>query len=134
MIRGTVSGFQTRYEQIPYGQYVRSVTIWDFRLERADPAGTPLPRVAVELRGTSINGSIANGDVVEIDQEAEPGQLVQAEVVRNVTSGAAVSARGGDESRISKGVGLAVLLLVVMIIVIVWVFVATNIIRDVTSG
>lgn len=116
MVRGTVSGFTPRYEQIPTGRMMQTVTIWDFRLERLAPDGTPLPRVAVEMRGTSMSGNIANGDVVEVDSDAPPGQLLRVSAVRNVTSGAVVSARGGRQSRVEKGCGILMLVVVLLFI------------------
>ena len=55
VFRGIVSGLQQRVE------FVRSVShfVWDFRLERRDDKGEPLPRVAVQMRGRTLKGSIA---------------------------------------------------------------------------
>jgi hypothetical protein len=51
------------------------LVVWDFRVERQDADGNPLPRVQVEMHRNSISGSIANGDwgdVTETREAQEP--------------------------------------------------------------
>jgi hypothetical protein len=84
MIKGTVSGFQQRWEQ-------RSTTIvWNFRIERRAADGQPLPRVSVEIRGHSIEGSIVNGDVVEFNASYQPDKTFKVSRIRNLTSNSVV--------------------------------------------
>jgi hypothetical protein len=93
ILSGTVSGFQQRTEQTQTAGGPRMVVVWDFRLERKDQNGQALPRVAVEMRGTEFIGSVQNGDAVEIDAPFHAGEVVQPRRVRNLTSGAVVTAR-----------------------------------------
>jgi hypothetical protein len=99
------------------------VLIWDFRLERTDERGQPLPRLSVEMRGSSFRGSIANGDVIEVDAPASPGQLIQPSKVRNVTAGTVVTATGAGFLRASKWIGLVLLL----VFAAVFIFVASTV-------
>jgi hypothetical protein len=120
MIKGTVSSFQQRTEQINTGTGPRSLVVWDFRIEQRDSTGQPMPRVAVEMRGRSFIGSINNGDVVEIDARFRPGQVLQVRRLRNLTSGAVVTAKGAQLMRLSRFISLVIF--VVLVIVIVMVF------------
>jgi hypothetical protein len=90
-----VSGFQQRFE--PGGKLV-----WDFRVERLDAAGKPLPRVAVEMRAATFVGSINNGDTVEVPGVVGENGILMAERVRNLTSSATVTA-GPAETRAEAG-------------------------------
>lgn len=94
VIKGAVSSFQQRTEQIWTTIGPRLITVWDFRLERSDPiTGKPLPRVAVQMRGRKFIGSIVNGDIVEVSDAGKPGKVVQTRRVRNLTSSADVMAQ-----------------------------------------
>lgn len=119
MIKGTVSGFQQRFEQIYTAVGLRTLVVWDFRIERRDPTGQPMPRAAVEMRGASFIGSINNGDEVEIDAPFRPGQVLQARLVRNRTSGAVVKAKG--TRRLFSRV-ISVVLTIVAVVFILWVW------------
>ncbi len=81
---GIVTGLQQRQE-MSGRSYIQ---VWNFRLERRDANGNPLPPVPVEIRARSIRGQIANGDLVEIPTKPRPMQL------RNLTTGATLRARG----------------------------------------
>jgi hypothetical protein len=94
MIKGQVSSFQPRTES-GFRRATRMLTVWDFRIERQDDAGKPLPRVQVEMRGNTIHGTIANGDWVEVDANWREGKVVQTRTVRNLTSNSTVRAKGG---------------------------------------
>jgi len=120
LIRGTVSGFRERYEQPQMADRYRPLIVWGFRLERSDSAGNPLPRAAVEMRGTRFQGSISDGDVVEIDQAYRRGVLVTASTVRNLTSGSTVVATGENLARYGWTIwsGIALLLFLIITAVI----------------
>ena len=90
-LNGVVSGLQQRFEPTRAGQ----VVVWNFRLERHDAAGKPMPRVAVEMRGRRFSGSINNGDIVELDGSPNRDGLVCVWWVRNRTSNVRVTVDPG---------------------------------------
>lgn len=87
IIKGRVSGLQQRFEQGSLG----SVLVWTFRLERHDDSGALLPRVTVEMRGASIEGSLNAGDRVEIDGRWQPGEVLRPKKVKNRTGNSFVT-------------------------------------------
>jgi hypothetical protein len=94
------------------------LTVWDFRIERQDAAGKPLPRAQVEMRGNSIHGTIANGDWVEIDTNWRQGKVVHTRTVRNLSSNSTVHAKGGHRA-ISLLPGLLMLPFVIAVFALV---------------
>jgi DNA helicase TIP49 (TBP-interacting protein) len=118
MIKGAVSGFQPRSEQVGSGP--RVLIVWDFRIEQKDPTGQPMPRAAVEMRGRSFIGSINNGDVVAIDAPFNAGQVLQVSRVRNLTSGTMVTAKGAHSAVLSRVIFILILLPFIAFIVIIW--------------
>jgi hypothetical protein len=127
MIKGKVSGFRERSEVGQFDQRVRPILVWDFRLERFEPSGKPLPRVAVEMRGYSFSGLIANGDVVEIDQPDVPGQLIRTDAVRNLTSNSTVTVlmQGRfTQSATARRLAMVVIVVIVAIILAIWAVLA----------
>ncbi len=117
-IKGTVSGFQQRYE--PTGRGL-SRLVWDFRLERQDAAGNALPRVAVQMRGRSFEGSVANGDQVEVEGSPREG-VILARRVRNLTSNATVRSTSGlsPGGRVSNGCAI-IFALIFALLVLGWI-------------
>ncbi len=112
-IKGRVSGMQQRGE----AALRTSWAVWDFRLERIDANGKPLPRVPVEMRGRRFEGSIANGDLVEIDGARwTPGQVLHTRQVRNATTGVTVRARGITRGQL---IAINMVMLVVMALVLI---------------
>lgn len=110
LIKGQVSGMQQRFE--PGG------AVWDFRVERTDPSGKPLPRVAVELRGQSFQGSINNGDWVELFGEWRSGDVVKVDEVKNLTTNATVRTQAVPRVKGVSGSGWALLIPFVFLAVI----------------
>jgi hypothetical protein len=90
MIRGQVSSYQERFERTLH----TLTTVWSFRLERQDEAKKPLPRVPVEMRGLEFDGTIRQGDWIEIDAEWNEGTTLRPYKVRNLTSNAVITAKG----------------------------------------
>jgi hypothetical protein len=90
VIKGQVSGMQVRLEQA----LRKSWGVWAFRVERKDADGKPLPRVPVEMRARRFDGSINNGDWVEITAKWRRGKLLHPRQVRNLSTGVTVKARG----------------------------------------
>jgi hypothetical protein len=113
-IKGRVSGMQQRAEVA----LRTSWAVWDFRLERTTSDGKPLPRVPVEMRGRRFEGSITNGDVVEIAANWTQGQILHTREVHNATTGVTVKARG-----LSRGQWIAInaitLLVMALILLVV---------------
>ncbi|WP_099021990.1 serine/threonine-protein kinase [Mycolicibacterium palauense] len=60
--------------------------VWTFRLEQPGPTGRHDSTVAVELRGTSITGRLADGDLVEVEGMFD-GDTLLGEAVRNHSAG-----------------------------------------------
>jgi hypothetical protein len=122
VIKGQVSGFQTRFESAGRGP---GTTVWSFRLDRHDKEGKPLPRVAVEMRGTSFDGAINQGDWVELDQDWKPGTTLRAKRLTNLTTNAVVSSKGAAIKAFSKAL--------VVVFFVVFLVVAFVIIKTATS-
>jgi hypothetical protein len=119
-IRGRVAALKQRQERAftnsityPTGYQVVKTSyglVWDFRLERSAPDGTPLQPIAVELRSHAswlrfgpdtkgFEGSVLNGDEVDVDaRHYKPGKLLKIEQVRNLTSNSIVRATGSSPS------------------------------------
>ncbi len=90
-VKGYVSGFSTRSELA--GR--EWVTIWDFRLERVDDDGNPLPRVPVALKGMHFNSAINDDDLVEVDGSWREGETMWPREVKNLTTAVTIRPRGG---------------------------------------
>ena len=87
-ICGRVTSLQQRIESF---EVVR-----DFRLERQGPDGTFLAPVAVELRSsryTGFEGSILNGDEIEVAAHPAPAKTLKVGEVLNLTSNSVVRQR-----------------------------------------
>jgi hypothetical protein len=83
--RGRVAGFQQRFEVS--GR--RNILVWDFRVERKDSNVEQTP-VAVEMRGFAFEGSIVNGDEVEIVGQPIDRKVLHVSAAYNLTSHALV--------------------------------------------
>lgn len=108
-IKGQVSGLQQRFER-------SGEVVWNFRVERQDASGNPLPRVAVEMRGLGFEGALNNGDWVEVTGKFNHGTLMAAEV-SNLSTRATVRARGMGGG--AKALGAVIGGVVVVIFVVV---------------
>jgi hypothetical protein len=93
-LRGQVSLKRERNELM--GQSYGSV--WNFRVDSWDADGAPQPPVAVEVRGTEIEGSVQDGDWVEIPGPWKAGQTLHPKAFRNLTMNSAVAPSGGGTS------------------------------------
>jgi hypothetical protein len=95
--KGKVSGYLPRTEGGVFRR--RQTLVWDFRLERYDPNGTPLPRVAVEMRAKYYRGgSINNGDVVEVWGSQSRSGVVRVSSAKNLTAGTMIRAHNWNPS------------------------------------
>jgi hypothetical protein len=96
-LRGQVSLFRTRTELMgtQYG------TLWNFRVDSWDREGKPQPAVAVEMRGLQFNGSVGDGDWVDIPGPWEAGENLRINRLRNITMNAPVIV--DDDSGTSSG-------------------------------
>lgn len=70
-----------------------SLMVWSFRIERVDEAGDALPEVLVTMRGSRIDGQLAEGDVVEAGPW-KPGEMIRAKKARNLTTNSMIVVRG----------------------------------------
>ena len=57
--------------------------LWSFRVQRRQSSGQPHTVVPVELRGASISGPLAEGDVVEVDGLWDGNVLLAEEVINH---------------------------------------------------
>ena len=122
MVTGQVSAFQERYE---HRMNNTPVAVWSFRLERQDDRGGPLPRVGVEMRGTSFDGTIASGDWVRIDEDWQPGTTLRTRHVANLTTNSVINAKGvGGRSRAGTIAGL-VIFAIAFLAVVIWIITGT---------
>lgn len=88
-IRGVVTSFRSRNEMVG----PQSGSVWSFRVDAWDESGQPQPPVTVEMRGTRFEGSIAEGDWVELAGRAPSGVVVHPRTIRNLTMNCVVTAR-----------------------------------------
>jgi hypothetical protein len=95
-LRGRISLFRSRPELMgtQYG------TVWNFRVDSWDSEGRSQPAVAVEMRGLQFNGSLGEGDWVEIPGPWEAGKNLRVGRLRNITMNAPVIV---DDSETSNG-------------------------------
>jgi hypothetical protein len=123
MVTGQVSEFQERYERAALDH--TPIMVWSFRLERQDDRGQPLPRVAVEIRGTAFDGTLASGDWVRIDENWQPGTTLQPRQVTNLSTNSVVHAKGaGPGSNAGKIVAL-VIFAIFFLSILIWIIVGT---------
>lgn len=66
--------------------------VWTLRVERHDRHGNRLQPVAVEMRGERFDGSVSDGDWIEVTGRWREGTLV-ADRVANVTTGGSLHTR-----------------------------------------
>ena len=74
--------------------------VWSFRVERYDASGNRLQPVPVEMKGERFDGSISEGDWVELPGDWKPGQVVNPSQVKNLTTGATVRGSVTSSSKI----------------------------------
>jgi hypothetical protein len=94
VVRGIARDVQYRSEVFssgPSGQFGTSstgtYTILTFRIER--PGEQPVP---VQMKSVRVEGSISDGDEVEIDAEQRPGKVLKTKRVINHTTGVPIVA------------------------------------------
>jgi len=124
-IRGQASGVQQRFEQA----LRMSWAVWDFRIERKDANGSPLPRVPVEMRGRRFEGAINTGDMVEIAADWKPGEILHTRHVRNLSTGVTVTAKGVTRKQ-WIAISMVGPLLAVIVAVLVWTGLLSRWIKD----
>ncbi len=112
---GRASGVELRQELLPGGDSTAySATVLAFRL--LEP-GNPQP-LDVELRGRSLNGTVREGDWIEVAGPPDAlGRWSKAKLV-NLTTGATVVMMGG-RSKVGTVVGLVVLSVVALIVLLI---------------
>lgn len=88
-LRGVARNVQYRFEGRGDNGTIQVLT---FRLEQQDSVGTALQPVLVELRGTSLEGQVVDGEEVTVNGKWRRGSVVAREIVSQST-GAVVRAR-----------------------------------------
>lgn len=92
-ITGIVSGFASRFE-VASGQ---QLLVWNFNLVAEDSAHQRF-EVPVQMRGTTFEGAIQNGDIISVDAPWRPGQILQVTSVVNVNTRATITANNPHPS------------------------------------
>jgi hypothetical protein len=130
-LRGRVAAMRQRNELMgsQYG------SVWNFRVEESlDAQGRPQPPVAIEMRGLSISGSVADGDWIEIEGHDKPGKLRRVRRLRNISMNAPVVAEGGGASASGKAIVRAGGVIVRAVLTVVVIVIATGIALSVISS
>lgn len=65
--------------------------IWSFRVERYDASGNQMQPVPVEIKGMKFEGTISDGDWVELPEPWKPGEVASPKKFDNLTTGAKIS-------------------------------------------
>jgi len=84
---GEVREFRERRE--PEGP--NTWVIWSFRVERYDESGNQMQPVPVEIKGMKFEGTISDGDWVELPEPWKPGEVASPKKFDNLTTGAKIS-------------------------------------------
>ena len=123
---GEVQDFQQRTEQTSEARSTNSdgtnfwgndpvqhVTItwhvWTFRVVRYDAQGNALPSIPVEMRSTSFEGGIKDGDIVRVPYAWKAGQIIKAKRVYNLTTSSNAGVPVSKVGAFLKGVGIFIL-------------------------
>ena len=85
-----------------------SLMVWTFRIERVDEAGNALSPVLVTMRGSRIDGQLADGDIVEAGPW-RPGEMIRAKKATNLTTNSMIVTRGLPQWIFVAGLGLMIL-------------------------
>lgn len=122
---GTAYAVQRRTDTEPRSSTSRRVPalqdVLSFRLRRVGPDGELLPPVAVEMRGSTVSGTVSEGDLVQLPKTAprpfrtESGSIkyggaLKLSTVANLTTGARVHTgvtAGTTALKVTLGVLLA---------------------------
>ena len=131
--RGRVSGFQTRrvtrrqtyfigappgQPQVPQTRRIR-LTVWTFRLEPAEDGALQGP-IVVEMTGRRFDGTLADGNEVQIDREPpRSGRKLKIKTLQNRTTGETVRAKGGPLIGRARVVAVVIQLVVLVAIIVV---------------
>lgn len=117
---GRAEGVQLRTESRGNGS--RDITVLAFRRH---PAGTTTP-YEVELRGTSLTGTVRDGDWVEVPAPSAPGNLLAPTRIMNLTSRTTVETVGDPRTPASRALRFVVIgIFVVFLLVFIVFFVTT---------
>jgi hypothetical protein len=73
-----------------------------FRIDQHDSSGDLTAEVPVEMRGSSVFGSLKDGDWVEVRASWRPGVTVQAQTVTNLSTNGVVRA---PQHRLRRALG-----------------------------
>jgi Tetratricopeptide repeat len=85
-----------------------SLMVWTFRIERVGEDGNALPPVLVTMRGSRIDGQLAEGDIVEAGPW-KPGEMIRAKKATNLTTNSMIVVRGMPQWVFVAGLGLMIL-------------------------
>lgn len=86
IIVGYVRGLTQRFA-------AQNLQVISFRVETFDAQGNRQAPVTVEMKGIGFEGSLNEGDQVEINQKPRPGKTIKVAKVRNITAGSTFKAQ-----------------------------------------
>jgi hypothetical protein len=123
-IVGRVVSFQETSEE----REGASKRVWDFRVEEVDDQGKTIRSTPVQMKASTFDGRISNGDAVEIELPAgwQPGTTLVTQSIRDITSGVSVHGRKTDAlswSEASPAGRLGCVIFIVFIVGILAIFV-----------
>ncbi len=110
-VRGIVNSFTERTAETGYGQTRQTNRTWDFAIAQYDDAGNRIASTPIQMIARRFDGSIQNGDEVEVDVPGnwQGGRAVHVKRVFNVSSG--VNVQGREPTWQPFGYGIAFLLM-----------------------
>jgi hypothetical protein len=111
VVQGRVAGFQPRNEM----RGRRYVTVWDFHVERPGQSA-----VAVEMRGYTFEGAIANGDEVQINRRPRGDRILHVRSLRNLTANSTVHVEKGPPHGVVGALGTGTRVLFKTVFFLIW--------------
>ncbi|GLW46322.1 hypothetical protein Stsp02_19840 [Streptomyces sp. NBRC 14336] len=109
LVEGVARNVRMRTEVHGNSGNTSSTTVCNFRVEVHDRQGRPLRLVPVEMRGSSFEGAVDEGDMVRAYGKVKRGTL-RVKRLHNLTTGAKVSARSAPTA----------LLVVALLLIVGW--------------
>jgi hypothetical protein len=101
-------------------------TVWSFRVDRYDKSGNRLPPVPVEMKGLQFDGSLSEGDWVEVPGAWKPGEVMKPTRFNNLTTGATIKSKTPFLFKISQVIAFVIALVVIAIFIGIAIFIIAS--------
>ena len=121
-IVGEVREFRERHE--PQGNI--NWIIWTFRVERYDKSGNQMQPVPVEMKGLKFEGTISEGDWVELPGQWKPGEIASPKKFINLTTGSEIRGSVPAGAKISWTCGWIMFAVFILAVIAFIIFLATS--------